>query len=157
MQPLRLRGRAHTRLGSRRWRVARPIAAPPRLACLQSPVEVLAQRVMILKSTRRPPMIDKKTASFMRSLCLGEIEEEILVPFPEPTVAEKETLHATLGTLKAMLGTKEKELRAWDEKGEMPAPFVQELREAGLFSLVIPEAHGGLGFGATAYSRVLQE
>src|SRR5512138_551109 len=102
-------------------------------------------------------MVDKKTASFMRSLCLGQIEEEILLPFPEPTVAEKETLHATLGTLKAMLGTKEKELRAWDEKGEMPAPFVQELREAGLFGLVIPEAHGGLGFGATAYSRVLQE
>src|SRR5512138_1755733 len=102
-------------------------------------------------------MVDKKTASFMRSLCLGQIEEEILVPFPEPTVAEKETLHATLGMLKSMLAAKEKELRAWDEKGEMPAAFVQELRDAGLFGLVIPEAHGGLGFGATAYSRVLQE
>ena len=102
-------------------------------------------------------MVDKKTASFMRSLCLGQIEEEILVPFPEPTVAEKETLRATIGMLKSMLGAKEKDFRAWDAKGEMPAPVVQELREAGLFGLVIPEAHGGLGFGATAYSRVLQE
>ncbi len=44
-------------------------------------------------------MVDKKTASFMRSLCLGEIEEEILVPYPEPKVSEKETLHAIVATL----------------------------------------------------------
>ena len=29
-------------------------------------------------------MVDKKTASFMRALSLGEIEEEILIPYPEP-------------------------------------------------------------------------
>ncbi len=102
-------------------------------------------------------MIDKKTASFMRSLCLGEIEEEILIPFPEPTVSEKETIHAIIATLKAMLGPRDKDFRAWDAEGEMPAAFVQEMREAGLFGLVVPEAHGGLGLGATAYSRVLQE
>src|SRR5512138_2706380 len=147
MQPLRLRGRAHTRLGSRRWRVARPIAAPPRLACLQSPVEVLAQRVMILKSTRRPPMIDKKTASFMRSLCLGEIEEEIIVPFPDPTVPEKEMLGAIVGTLKSMLGPHEKDFSEWDRAGEMPQAFIEELKAAGLFGLIVPERHGGLGMG----------
>jgi len=102
-------------------------------------------------------MMDKKTVSFMRSLCLGEIEEEILVPFPEPKLAEKETLQAIVGTLKSMLGPREKEFAAWDRAGEMPAPFLQELREAGLFGLVVPEHHGGLGLGATAYSRVIQE
>jgi alkylation response protein AidB-like acyl-CoA dehydrogenase len=102
-------------------------------------------------------MIDKKTASFMRSLCVGEIEEEILVPYPEPTVAEKETLHAIAGTLKAMLGPRQKDFREWDAKGELPAEFLGELREAGLFGLVVPERHGGLGLGATAYSRVVQE
>ena len=34
-------------------------------------------------------MIDKKTASFMRSLCMGDIEEEILIPYPEPKVARE--------------------------------------------------------------------
>jgi acyl-CoA dehydrogenase family member 9 len=102
-------------------------------------------------------MVDKKNASFMRSLCLGQIEEEILLPFPEPTVAEKETLRAINGTLRAMLGPREKEFRAWDHAGEMPAAFVDELREAGLFGLVIPEPQGGLGLGSTAYSRVIQE
>ncbi|HET8540225.1 MAG TPA: acyl-CoA dehydrogenase family protein [Anaeromyxobacter sp.] len=102
-------------------------------------------------------MVDKKTASFMRSLCLGEIEEEILVPYPEPKVAEKETLQAIVATLKSMLTPHEKDFAAWDRAGELPAAFVQELREAGLFGLVVPEPHGGLGLGSTAYSRVIQE
>jgi len=102
-------------------------------------------------------MVDKKTASFMRSLCLGEIEEEILVPYPEPKVSEKETLQAIVGSLKAMLQPREKDFAAWDRAGELPLTFVQELREAGLFGLVVPEPHGGLGLGSTAYSRVIQE
>ncbi len=102
-------------------------------------------------------MIDKKTASFMRSLCVGEIEEEILVPYPEPLVAEKETLRAIVATLKAMLGAREKDFAAWDRAGELPGAYLQELRDAGLFGLVVPERHGGLGLGATAYSRVMQE
>ena len=56
-----------------------------------------------------------------------------------------------------MLAPREKEFAAWDRAGELPASFVQELREAGLFGLVVPEAHGGLGLGSTAYSRVIQE
>jgi acyl-CoA dehydrogenase family member 9 len=102
-------------------------------------------------------MVDKKTASFMRSLCLGEIQEEILLPYPEPKVAEKETLQAIVGTLKSMLASREKDFARWDRAGELPAFFVQELRDAGLFGLVVPEPHGGLGLGATAYSRVIQE
>ncbi|WP_242337286.1 MULTISPECIES: acyl-CoA dehydrogenase family protein [Anaeromyxobacter] len=102
-------------------------------------------------------MTDKRTASFMRSLCMGEIEEEILLPYPEPKTGEKETLAAVLQTLKSMLGGRERDFRAWDRAGEMPKDFVSELKDAGLFSLVIPEAHGGLGLGATAYSRIMQE
>jgi len=102
-------------------------------------------------------MIDKKLASFMRSLPMGQIEEEILLPFPEPKVAEKETLGAIIRTLRAMLSPRHRDFQAWDRAGEMPASFIQELREAGLFGLVVPEHHGGLGLGATAYARVLQE
>jgi acyl-CoA dehydrogenase family protein 9 len=102
-------------------------------------------------------MPDKKTASFMRSLCLGEIEEEIVLPYPEPGAQERETLAAIAATLKAMLGPREKDFRAWDVAGEFPAAFVDELRGAGLFGLVVPEGHGGMGLGAAAYSRVIQE
>jgi alkylation response protein AidB-like acyl-CoA dehydrogenase len=102
-------------------------------------------------------MIDKKTASFMRSLVMGSIEEEAVLPYPEPRVAEKETLQAIFQSLKSLLGGREKDFRAFDRAGEMPQSFVQALKEAGLFSLVVPEHHGGLGLGSTAYSRVVQE
>jgi len=102
-------------------------------------------------------MIDKKNASFMRSLCMGDIEEEIVLPYPEPKGSEKETLAAVFQSLKSMLGGRDRDFRAWDRAGEMPRAFVDELKDAGLFSLVIPEAHGGLGLGSTAYSRVMQE
>jgi acyl-CoA dehydrogenase family protein 9 len=102
-------------------------------------------------------MVDKKTASFMSAICLGDIEEEILLPYPEPSGSDKDTLAPVLQTLRSMLGAREKDFTSWDHAGEMPASFVQELKEAGLFGLVVPEAHGGLGLGAMAYSRVFQE
>jgi len=102
-------------------------------------------------------MVDRKTASFMRSLCLGQIEEDIVLPFPELSAADKETLEGVFGTVSQLLGSREAELKKWDREGELPKEFVDQLREAGLFSFVIPEEHGGLGFGSRAYSRALQE
>jgi acyl-CoA dehydrogenase family member 9 len=102
-------------------------------------------------------VIDKKTESFVQSLCMGEIEEEMLVPFPEMRKAEKEMLAQVLASIRQLLGGREKEFRAWDVKGEMPLSFVDELKGFGLFGLVIPEEYGGMGLGNAAYSRVLQE
>jgi alkylation response protein AidB-like acyl-CoA dehydrogenase len=102
-------------------------------------------------------VVDKKSASYVQSLCMGEIEEEIIVPFPEMNASEKETLGQVLASVRQLLTGREKEFREWDVKAEMPHAFVDELRQFGLFGLVIPEAHGGVGFGSTAYSRVLQE
>ncbi|MCX5731481.1 MAG: acyl-CoA dehydrogenase family protein, partial [Deltaproteobacteria bacterium] len=102
-------------------------------------------------------MPDKKTASYVQSLCMGEIEQEIIVPFPEMDPGEKEVLAQVLASVRQLLSGREKEFREWDVKAEMPAAFLDELRQFGLFGLVIPEAHGGMGFGSTAYSRVLQE
>ncbi len=101
-------------------------------------------------------MADKRTASFVQSLCMGEIEEEVLVPFPQMKASEKETLAQVVASVNQLLGPRQKDFREWDVKGEMPASFVEELRQFGLFGLVIPEEHGGLGFGSAAYSRVLQ-
>ncbi|HLV65335.1 MAG TPA: acyl-CoA dehydrogenase family protein [Polyangiaceae bacterium] len=102
-------------------------------------------------------MIDKNTASFMRSLCMGQIEEDIILPFPELSSAEKETLHGVIGSLEQLLGSRDADFRKWDRQGELPAEFVDELRQFGVFGLVVPEEFGGMGFGNTAYSRTLQE
>ncbi len=102
-------------------------------------------------------MIDKKTSSFVQALCMGHVEEEIVVPYPEMKPAEKETLVQVLASVNQLLSARAKDFRAWDVRGEMPREFVDELKEFGLFGLVIPEEHGGLGFGSAAYSRALQE
>ncbi len=102
-------------------------------------------------------MAEKKTQSFMRSLCMGEIEEDILLPFPKVSPTDRELLKGVLGSIDSLLKPHAKDFRAWDRAGEFPPGFVDELRQFGLFSLVIPESYGGMGMGSTAYSRTLQE
>ncbi|MGO9828995.1 MAG: acyl-CoA dehydrogenase family protein [Myxococcaceae bacterium] len=102
-------------------------------------------------------MVDKQSTSFMRSLCMGDIEEDILLPFPEMPAKDAETLKQVVGSLAQLLGGKDKEFRAWDIAGELPAAFLEELKQFGLFGMVVPEEFGGMGFGSTAYSRALQE
>lgn len=102
-------------------------------------------------------MVDKKTVSFMRSLCMGQIEEDVILPFPTIPAAEKETLRGVVSSLEQLLKPREADFRHWDRAGEFPPEFIEELKSFGLFSFVIPEEHGGLAFGSSAYSRALQE
>jgi alkylation response protein AidB-like acyl-CoA dehydrogenase len=95
--------------------------------------------------------------SFMRSLCAGEIEEDVLFPYPTLDDDERETLTAVVDAVDSVLEGHGEDFRSWDVTGEMPTEFIQELREFGLFGLVIPEAHGGMDFGSMAYSRTVQQ
>ena len=95
--------------------------------------------------------------SFMRSLCAGEIEEGVLFPYPTLADEERETLTAVVDAVDAVLEGHAEDFRSWDVAGEMPTEFIQELREFGLFGLVIPEAQGGMDFGSMAYSRTVQQ
>ncbi len=98
-----------------------------------------------------------KNISFLSALCMGRIEEDLILPFPTLKDDEREMLSAVVGSIDEMMGGREEDLRAWDVAGHMPAEFIDELKEFGLFSLIIPEEHEGLGFGSTAYSRTLQQ
>jgi alkylation response protein AidB-like acyl-CoA dehydrogenase len=101
-------------------------------------------------------MIDKNL-SFVRSLCAGEIEPSVVFPYPEMVPEERETLIAVIDAVDTLLEERGEDFRRWDEAGQMPAEFVEELREFGLFGLIVPEEHGGMGFGNMAYSRTLQQ
>jgi len=102
-------------------------------------------------------MSEEKTFSFMRSLCMGMIEEDAILPYPKMDEEEKETLKMMCSAIGEMLKPHEEDFRKWDREGEMPESFIQELREMGVFGFVIPEDFGGLGFKSAAYSRALQE
>ena len=102
-------------------------------------------------------MADKETTSFMRSLCMGRIEQDVIFPFPTVSEAEKETLGDIAGALEGLLGPRAEDFRTWDVDGHLPEDFIDELKEFGMFGLVIPEESGGMGLGNMAYSRTLQE
>ena len=93
----------------------------------------------------------------MRSLCLGQIEEDILVPFPKIKETEAEVLKSIFSSVESWLKNRGEDFRKWDRQGELPTAFIQEMKDLGLFSVIVPEEHGGLGFGSSAYSRTLQE
>jgi alkylation response protein AidB-like acyl-CoA dehydrogenase len=88
------------------------------------------------------------SVSFMSALCMGEIEEDLIIPFPKLKESERETLLTVKDSIDAMLAPREKDFAAWDRAGELPKEFLQELREFGMFGFVIPEEFGGMGFGS---------
>lgn len=93
----------------------------------------------------------------MRSLCLGEIKEDMILPFPKIKDAERDTLKTVIDSFDAWLKNHETDFRKWDAAGEFPPEFLKEMKEFGLFSFIVPEEFGGLGFSNTAYSRALQQ
>ncbi|MBX7144971.1 MAG: acyl-CoA dehydrogenase family protein [Oligoflexia bacterium] len=99
----------------------------------------------------------KTEASVAKSLFLGKIVEDNLFPFPTVNASEAETLSLVLDSIDKFMAPKEKEYREFDHKGAQPEDYIQELRELGLFGLIIPEDFGGLGLSNIGYSRVLQQ
>jgi acyl-CoA dehydrogenase family protein 9 len=100
---------------------------------------------------------EQKNDNFMRSLCLGEIKEDMILPFPKIKDAERDTLKTVIDSFDAWLKNHETDFRKWDAAGEFPPEFLKEMKEFGLFSFIVPEEFGGLGFSNTAYSRALQQ
>ncbi len=101
--------------------------------------------------------MENNEKSFMRSLCLGYIEEDLIVPFPQMKEADAEVLRGVVDALTSTYKDRDHEARLWDRQGELPQEAIEEMKGLGLFSLIIPEEFGGMGMNASAYSRTLQE
>jgi alkylation response protein AidB-like acyl-CoA dehydrogenase len=88
---------------------------------------------------------------------MGQIEEDVILPFPTLSDSEKDSLKQMIQALEGWLKPRAGDFRKWDREAHLPPEFLQEMRELGLFSLIVPEQYGGLGFRSAAYSRMLQE
>ncbi len=95
--------------------------------------------------------------SFARSLFTGEILFGNAFPYPRMSERDRELLGMMVDSIDRFMDGKEDALRAMDREGAQPADYVQELRELGLFGLVIPEAYEGLGLSNAGYARVLSQ
>ena len=102
-----------------------------------------------------PPM--NLSGSIIKSLFVGNILEENLFPFPELDKDSAETIRMVVDSVEKFMGSKTKELKEFDEEGYQSENYLNELKELGLFGLIIPEEYGGLGLNSTGYARVVQQ
>src|SRR5438270_1142199 len=94
-------------------------------------------------------------ASFGKALFFGEILEDQLFPYPEMEREEKETVRSLVDAVSRYLATVDG--AKLDRAGEMPADLLQNMRDLGLFGLIVPQEYGGIGLGNTGYARVMEE
>ncbi len=108
-------------------------------------------------SPNAPHLADPdKNPSFTRGVFQGEIREDLVFPFPEPSTEDREALVQILDSF-----------RSWAKdtldpaKLDHDAKFPDEVRtgmaELGLMGLNIPEAYGGFGASTLVFSRVFGE
>ncbi|HWJ07008.1 MAG TPA: acyl-CoA dehydrogenase family protein, partial [Steroidobacteraceae bacterium] len=95
--------------------------------------------------------------SAAKALLMGEILEENLFPYPEISERDREVLGMIVESVDRFLDGREADLAKMDREAHQPEEFVQELRDLGLFGLIIPEEFGGLGLSNAAYARVLAQ
>jgi acyl-CoA dehydrogenase family protein 9 len=97
-----------------------------------------------------------ETAGIVRGLFAGSFAEELLEPYPKMREDEKENLELLLDSVRKF-AEKEIDSQAIDEGGMIPESVKDGLAELGVMGVTIPEEHGGFGWSATAYCRMMEE
>src|ERR1700733_3489326 len=95
--------------------------------------------------------------SVAKNLMAGRILEEQLFPYPALRDKDREVLGQMVDAIDQFLGPRHQDFKRWDREAAQPAQFIQGLRDLGLFGLIIPEEHGGLGLSNAGYARVLSQ
>jgi acyl-CoA dehydrogenase family protein 9 len=95
--------------------------------------------------------------SVAKNLMVGRILEEQLFPYPGLRDKDREVLGMMVDAIDQFLGPRHADFKRWDREAQQPEEFIQGLRDLGLFGLIIPEEHGGLGLSNAGYARVLSQ
>jgi acyl-CoA dehydrogenase family protein 9 len=95
--------------------------------------------------------------SVAKNLAAGRILEDQLFPYPRMRAKDQEVLGAMVDAIDEFLSPQQQAFKQWDREAQQPAEFIQGLRDLGLFGLIIPEEHGGLGLSNAGYARVLAQ
>ena len=97
-----------------------------------------------------------KNPSFTRGVFEGEIREDLVFPFPEPSAEERESLAQILDAFRSWAKDTLDPAKL-DHDGRFPDEVRQGMAELGLMGLNIPEAYGGFGASTMVFSRVFGE
>lgn len=108
-------------------------------------------------TSKTPHLADPdKNPSFTRGVFQGEILEDLVFPFPEPSAEEKETLAQILDSFRGW-AAETVDSHKMDAEGKFTPEVRQGMAELGLMGLNIPEEYGGFGASTMVFSRVFGE
>lgn len=94
--------------------------------------------------------------SFMKSLFFGEIQEDLLFPYPRMNADTTDNVRMILDSVEKFARDQVKS-DEWDKKGEMPREMISYLAELGVLGIAVPEELEGLGLPQSGYARIMQE
>jgi alkylation response protein AidB-like acyl-CoA dehydrogenase len=92
--------------------------------------------------------------SFVGQLFLGNLDTDIIHPFPEQPAADKAEADEFLNKLERFLA-ENVDADKIDEQGEYDYSIFDGFTELGAWGMKIPKEYGGLGFSATNYNRAI--
>jgi alkylation response protein AidB-like acyl-CoA dehydrogenase len=92
--------------------------------------------------------------SFVGQLFLGNLDLDLIHPFPEQPEAEKAEADEFLGKLERFV-SQNVDANKIDEQGEYDYRLFDGFTKLGAWGMKIPKEYGGLGFGATNYNRAI--
>ncbi len=108
-------------------------------------------------SPNTPHLADPdKNPSFTRGVFQGDILEDLVFPFPEPSTEERESLAQILDAFRSW-AQDTLDPAQLDHDGRFPDAVRHGMAELGLMGLNIPEAYGGFGASAMVFNRVFGE
>ncbi|HEV2722177.1 MAG TPA: acyl-CoA dehydrogenase family protein, partial [Thermoanaerobaculia bacterium] len=92
--------------------------------------------------------------SFVGQLFLGNLDTDLIHPFPEQPAADKAEADDFLVKLERFLA-ENVDADKIDEEGEYDYSLFDGFNELGAWGMKIPKEYGGLGFSATNYNRAI--
>lgn len=95
-----------------------------------------------------------KHPSFAAGLFDGNLDLDLILPYPEEAVSESEEGAAFLARLRAFL-EEHVDGDRHDREGRIQPEVLDGLKRLGCFGIKIPKEYGGLGLGQTTYNRAV--
>lgn len=97
------------------------------------------------------PNDDVQSDSFCRALFNGHLLEDRLLPYPEADTGPWDDVLQAIERFAA----DRVDAKKIDEEAKIPPELLDEMKQMGLFGMIIPEEFGGFGLSATGYAKAM--
>lgn len=99
----------------------------------------------------------REMSSPAKGFFIGKIREEAFSPYPIIPESDAETIRMVTESIRQFMAPHIEDYRHFDVEGKQPDEYINQLKELGLFGLIIPEEFGGLEISSRGYARVVEE